>query len=406
MTSVFYVSTEGEGKVVKNTLTLSLDQFQKLEEIFITSILSGISPNPSVWTVGSFEHRVEDNGEILVWMKEINSLENARSALTAYKKSLIPVYKDVKIEINGLITHHFFDSRASATNGFTAEINRAVDMAAWLFEQSQRADLSNPTNLARNFPSQYLDWQWNITQEMWILLNDALKKDRTVYDADRGGVPYFRSQLSAMSTVLREIQPFGRDSGDTTNESRISLLRAPSLQNSILMGITVWLQNNKTTIAQQRITQFPTFWLYRVMHPGCCLAFERISLLMHSVTSYAAYDEWKATATKIRVPQPMPKMKELFLAGAKEHRFDVTQEGSDIVLPMNDDNYMLLWRHKWAGHLKQSICAVCWSIDPNWQCGNGSRCPKRKEGHYYCSTECGKHDWHRHVNTDGCGRLN
>lgn len=402
MTSVFYVSTGDDGKVVKEMLRFPPEQFQKLDKSWIPNILNGVSPKPSVWTVGSFEHHVEDNGDTLVWMKETNSLEKARSALAAYKKSLIPVYRDVKIEINKLITHHFFDSRASATNGFTLEINRAVNMAVWLFGKLWD-DLSNPTDLAREFPNQYLDWQWNITPEMWILLNDALKKDRAIYDADTKGVSYFRSPLSAMLTVLREIQPLGRDD-EQTYETRISLLRAPSLQNTILMGITVWLESNKTTITQQRITQFPTSWLYRVMHPGCCAAYERISLLMHSVTSYAAYDEWKATATKIRVSQPMPKMKELFFAGAKEHKFEVKQQGSEMVLPIDDDNYMQLWRHKWAGRVEQSICAVCWSTDANWQCGNGVRCPKRKEEHYYCSTECGRHDWRRHVAMDGCGK--
>ncbi|MEO6077988.1 MAG: hypothetical protein ABIP54_04330 [Candidatus Andersenbacteria bacterium] len=392
MATIYYVTSPNEVKPVVAYATI--DFFLKSPKEIIVVLLSGVSNDYRIWTPDSFEYVIR-SADVVCWKKSMLSQQEAETAVAKYEKSLIPVYQDTTVEINKQIVHHFFDANASVTNGFREEIERAISLVIWLFEKS-REELFDAQELARDFPFKQLDWRWPIEASMWTLLHEALKKERKVSRETSSGSVEFRSHLAAMLTVLREIQPLAQRESFLTF---ISLLRAPLFNNTVIMGITVWKERNNV-ITQQRITHFPSMWLYRVMHPGCCVAYERISMLMHSITSHAAVTQWP-DAQAVRVSQPMPKMLELFRQGAKEHKFNIVEKYSELQLPFRDDNYIMLWRKWTSPSIQQSLCAICWKVDANWQCG-AFKCPKEGYAHYYCSSECAKHDWHRHVAVDGC----
>jgi hypothetical protein len=329
--------------------------------------------------------------------------DEAASFVEAYEESLIPKYLDTTMVINSQITHHFFDTRNSQKNGFSVEFARAVKLQSWLYEKSLQELPDDPVELAETFPAELVDWKWEMDASHWMGLANALKKERETARTQNSAPRDFGSPVAAMGTVLREMS--GYTTGTPYDDNFFSLLRAsPPFHNTVLMGIMAWKDSSQKGIIQQRITQFPSMWLYRAMHPGCCAAYQRISLLMHSITSYAALQHWP-DATSIAIRDPFPEMKRLLVQGAKEHNFELEFKYPYYYLPFRDDNYMQLWRRKWAASsaVQQRICAVCWSADADWKCAE-KKCPQQKSRHYYCSNECALHDWPRHYTIDGCGK--
>lgn len=297
------------------------------------------------------------------------------------------VYIDQSVTVNHYITHQFFDQRNAQNNQWENTLIKAWGLVNWLHNiaetwKSSLGDTLTLEDFKHEFPYIALEWKWEITDSMFQLLLEELKKAHKAIREEEYHTDY---QLGAMKyTIGVHVRSLGRTKSAATNF--LSILRSPMYGNSVLMALMCWNERETHTpkiVNQEQIVIFPTIWLYKIMHPGCCVEISNISLLIHSITSFAAKSIWPSVK-QIEIAAPYPLMKKKLKEAARQYGFSITREDDNYYLPATDDNYMQLWRRKWAT-VQGELCSVCWSLDAQWTL--------KSTNNNYCGKDCAMTDF-------------
>lgn len=381
--SIYYV--DGKRLVAKVALIPDLETLRKYPDM-TQVFLQGMAPKSDVpwkdvmYVIGDenvicYRNTIYEEAERIAYTKEV-----------VEEKSQLD-YVNTRFTINSQIVHEYFDLTTKRDEWYKT-LSNAYELTEYLIKKSNQELLT--TDDFYDFPHELLEWKWPIENTQWQLLIEELKK--SYVRAKKGEL---EDPLHAIRHTLKEHFTFVKRTEPHTYF--VSLLRSTSFNDCILMALMSWNANrekNPHTLSQYHIVQFPSIWLYKLMHPGCCIGLQRISILMHSITSWAAQKVWPS-AQKFEVAQPFPMMRRILENAAKEHKFPLYERYGSFIIPYSE-KYINLWKTKWAENIQNRICAVCWSIDAAWQCGAGRRCQKHGQLHYYCSSECARFDWTRH----------
>jgi hypothetical protein len=264
------------------------------------------------------------------------------------------------IQVNHAIRHQLIDlSDVIIREKWKAFIWRALRLAEWLNNVVDDEEILSVDNLRETFPRRKLEFNWVITDDMWSRLLTSLKRVRELRSHDDGdvlyGMQYVLSEQNQLIIHKRIKVPY---------PTYLSILRYTLLdEQPVLMAVTATMMDDHM-YEQIHITQFPTMWIYKIMHPGCCDGSNAISMLMHSITTHAM-KQLHPSLTRLTIGSPFKHMREIFEQAAKNHHFTFLVNNSiqlDIDISNNDNPYVTLWRRHWGTEsIRVPLCVACFA---------------------------------------------
>lgn len=179
-----------------------------------------------------------------------------------------------------------------------------------------------------------------------IIVGDGLDMD-AVWKSVQEKRPFLSSTLA----VLDELRALSQNPRPEQFYSVLRWRKAP-IAKRIFMLVTarrvIAEDDGREWCVQLHIVRLPSMWLHAVSSPVeyACMTASNTSMLMHSITTYAMRARFP-TLSKMVIPTPLPRMREIFLNAAHDYdfRIEMSDDGTRIHVDMDTQpNYMQLWR--------------------------------------------------------------